>query len=428
MIQNISIEPIRKELSSNGGLLYFSNLINHLNLEKRLSKISNTSKIMTLINGFITGADCLDDYDSLANEDLFSNITTPYASTTLGKFLRSISNRQLEELSSLNTDLAFELRKVQFPEANDFILTMDSTPHEQSGQKMEGVAWNYANKWCLDSLNAFDQFGFSYGFSLRPGNTYSGNGAELMIRDIFKRVPRHMKRFFRADSAYGNSGVYRELLNAGAHFTICLKENVWSSILENNQSHLNWKKSKVHFFDSNSCETASCAYFLKDLPGRNFLRVVFIRAPKGEETLFGKEYRYYAIVTSFGEHEKDNDKVILFYKGRSNAENFIKDLKMGLDFYHFPCQKLSANKMWGTVGIISYNLMRFAAFILEPKTGCFIKKTRNKMVKLACIMIKHARTITLRFNEHIAKEVIRVQEKIHSIFQVGTRRPWGFSP
>ncbi len=128
MIQNISIEPIRKELSSNGGLLYFSNLINHLNLEKRLSKISNTSKIMTLINGFITGADCLDDYDSLANEDLFSNITTPYASTTLGKFLRSISNRQLEELSSLNTDLAFELRKVQFPEANDFIVNPSRLP------------------------------------------------------------------------------------------------------------------------------------------------------------------------------------------------------------------------------------------------------------------------------------------------------------
>ena len=88
MIQNISIEPIRKELSSNGGLLYFSNLSNHLNLEKRLNTISESSKLLTLVNGFITGADCLDDYDSLANEDFFSNIVTPYASTTLGKFLR----------------------------------------------------------------------------------------------------------------------------------------------------------------------------------------------------------------------------------------------------------------------------------------------------------------------------------------------------
>lgn len=50
---------------------------------------------------------------------------------------------------------------------------MDATPHEQYGQKMEGVAWDYRNRWCYSSQNAFDEKGFCYGWNLMEGNSHS---------------------------------------------------------------------------------------------------------------------------------------------------------------------------------------------------------------------------------------------------------------
>lgn len=46
-------------------------------------------------------------------------------------------------------------------------------------------------------------------------------------------------------------------------------------------------------------------------------------------------------------------------------ENNIKDLQNGMDFHHFPCMSLKANHVWGIVGIIAYNLMRYTSFCGE---------------------------------------------------------------
>ncbi|MFK7873241.1 MAG: transposase, partial [Oligoflexales bacterium] len=44
---------------------------------------------------------------------------------------------------------------------------------------------------------------------------------------------------------------------------------------------------------------------------------------------------------------------------RGHCENFIRELKNGLDLHHYPCQKLNANRAYGSIAAISYNLMRF---------------------------------------------------------------------
>ena len=64
-------------------------------------------------------------------------------------------------------------------------LSIDSTSHEQCGQKMEGVAWNYENKWCLNSQVVFDELGLNYGMQLRAGNTGNSVGARELIDSAF---------------------------------------------------------------------------------------------------------------------------------------------------------------------------------------------------------------------------------------------------
>lgn len=300
---------------------------------------------------------------------------------------------------------------------------MDSTPHEQTGKKIEGAEFNYKKLWCLDSLNAYDEFGFSYLFQLRPGNTYSSQGAELNIKRIFDLVPKNIKRYFRADSAFSHLGVYNALLNANVSFVMALKANVYNALLEKYWSNIKWKKEKIKFYGHKNCEIGNCLYPISDLAGRSYLRVIFIRTPKEIYDLNInpiEAYDFYALVTNIGQHEMNDLNIIDFYRKRSNAENYIRDQKYGLDFLHFPCLKLSANYVYGLIGTIAYNFMRAASFLFYKKTGCFIKKLRRKLVIIPCQVVHHAQSLTLKihkFGKEVLQKKINIIHKFETIFQ-----------
>ncbi len=287
---------------------------------------------------------------------------------------------------------------------------MDSSDHEQCGLKMEGVDFGYRKVRCLNSQNIFDDKGLCYGFDLRKGNTYSGKGAVEMMETVFRVVPKSIQKFFVADSAYGSLPIYNCLLNHNVNFAICLKENVWEPQLEKCKNKITWHKTKLHFFNSDKCEIGSALYSLKGLVnGKTFLRVVFIRTKKKEiKAGDNHPYHYYAIVTNMSESEMTNEQIIKFYRKRSQVENNIKDIKSGMDFYHFPCQSLKANNVWGLMGIIAYNMMRMVSFTIS-KDGCFVQTTRRKLVLSAGEVIKHARSIEIRMMDYIAKEVQRIK-------------------
>jgi hypothetical protein len=110
-----------------------------------------------------------------------------------------------------------------------------------------------------------------------------------------------------------------------------------------------------------------------------------------------------------------HEQVIKFYRKRSQVENNIKDLKNGMDFYHFPCQSLKANNVWGLMGIIAYNMMRMVSFTIS-KDGCFVQTTRRKLVLLAGEVVKHARSIEIRIMDYIAKEVQKLKMKLTGLY------------
>ncbi|MBF0440577.1 MAG: transposase [Oligoflexales bacterium] len=129
-----------------------------------------------------------------------------------------------------------------------------------------------------------------------------------------------------------------------------------------------------------------------------------IRAVKEESkrALFKLEsdYDYHAFVTSIGAYEMSGAAVIEFYRGRGNAENFLKEIKNGLDLHHYPCQQLTANKAYGLIGAISYNLMRFISLLDNIKKPKFAKAIRFHFVHLPMQVLRHARQVIFRYGEH----------------------------
>lgn len=413
--KSIAIESINKDFSALGGLKIYDFMYNSLKISDEVEKllpikkknngITQKNKFKTITSSFLCGADCLDDLEWLRIDNLFKQLNGgAMAAITAGDFLRSFDKRSIELLQNAHINLALKIRTAIKPNYKNFELSIDSTPHIQTGLKMEGLEWDYKNNWGLNSQNAYDQFGFSYGFDLRPGATYSGNGAGNMIRNIFNQVGNQMKKYLRADSAYCNLEVMNSVINQNGKFALAMRENVYKPILRSNKNTMKWKKTKLNFFESDQCEISNAVYAKKGLAGGlGALRVVFIRAPKQDlnsnnydDVIDG--YRYFAIATNIFQHEWKDIKVINFYRKRANCENFIKEQKYGMDFKHFPCKKLNANKVYGLIGSIAYNMMRLSSFLIDEKRGCLSKKIRKLLLEIPCQLVSHARRLTVKMN------------------------------
>lgn len=424
---SIKITSNAKTLSSYSGLHLFSGLIEKFEIQsligplmpkkKRDRGLTGFEKFYAGILAFIAGAECLDDLDSLAHDPLFNELTLGPASTTMGKYLRLFEFKQIQGIRNKLPTLAFKMRLWLQPNVYKIVFRMDGTLHQQYGEKMEGVEWNYKKFRSLSSQNLFDDKGLCYGFALRNGATHSSVGAIEMMENAFKVVSKSIQKFFVADSAYANEDIYNSLLNHDVNFAICLPEIVWGPLLKNYGNKITWHKTDIKFFKSNKCEIGDVIYPKKGLSmGRKFLRVVFIRAKKKDVSPGDNHpYDYYAIVTNMSNSEMTNEKIIQLYRKRAQVENNIKDLKNGLDFHHFPCQSIKANHAWGLMGIFAYNLMRLASFSIS-RDGCFVNTVRRKIVTIACEVIKHARSIELRMMDYFAKEVNRLSMILSSSF------------
>lgn len=288
-------------------------------------------------------------------------------------------------------------------------------PHVQYGKKMEGGEFNYKHEWALDSIQAFDQFGFQYWMDVRHGSTYTANGSGEIIHAVFSKLDRKTPRFFRGDSGFCNTEVFNACAAKGVKFVTPMRQNMLAS-------HMNritkWNVTRRVIFKGDhtrQCEIGHTIYRTKE--GHEALRVIVLRSPAKDNALLDA-YDYIAFVTNIGEHEMSDDKVVEFYRGRGNAENFIREIKNGFDLHHFPCAELAANKAYGLMAAFAFGVMRFLAFVDKPKHVHFSKHIRRKMIFKAVEVVKHAREVIFRFNHQQLKEVEYWLKTIHIKFEL----------
>ena len=180
----------------------------------------------------------------------------------------------------------FNQMQIELPDTfkpRHLVIDVDSTSHEQHGEKMEGLAFNYKNEWCLDSQVSFNQIGLCHGFQLRPGNTKSGVDAESLIRQSFadgkKQIERKLKMndFFRADSAYCNQNIIKTLVDLGVLFTLTAHDGTtnWKALLD--KTGVDWQEWAYSKEDIEKAKTRS-----QELPQIQIARMHW--TPKWSET------------------------------------------------------------------------------------------------------------------------------------------------
>jgi hypothetical protein len=373
---------------------------------------------LSLLSGFWYGHDSLDDLEEFDQDpgvdDKLGGLPSARA---MGDWLRDFTPSGLENTNQFLTRQAFTAREQLAPGIAPTI-DMDSTCHEQEGQKMEGLEWNYAGKWGLDSLVAFDELGLCYGMQLRPGNTFSAQGAGKMIERIFSHLDFKTEKHYRADSAFCNEEVIRACLGKGAKFTITCHGNTgWEARTSEITSWVPWQYSEEEIRAAEAkkrslpnVELGSFVYQPGWSDAVRFYCVVKRTWQEGED-LFGKgQWKYYAVLTNRNLLTNSLQAIMAHHQKRGNSENFIREEKYGYDLKHFPCQKLSANQAYGQMALIAHNFLRAISLLYRPDKPHFSKKLRRRFVFLPGKLVKHARQLVMKIPQRFEREVRLIQE------------------
>ena len=424
---NIKVEGINKELSSFAGLIIFKEIQEKLLPDFAFSKVSipllrnrisdGISKLRQLLFGFVAGADCLDDLDKLGKDCGFRAIcgSKLYTARSLGNYLRSFSQMHCKELNLQLMRMAVEARRKISPDSASVTFDIDSTQNLQHAKKMEGIAFDYAGISGLNTIQVFDDLGFQYWNDVRPGNTHTANGAIEIIHRLFYTINPHLNgvtKYVRADSGYCKISFFQACSAKSAEFVVCMRKMMYKPLIKKVSTWIpqcHNDPNRIKFTGGRECEVGETLY--KPAGCHQAYRVVIIRALKKDaqcqKKLFFTEedYDYLGWVASLSPNRFRSSEVIKFYRKRGHAENFIRELKNGLDLHHYPCQKLTANKAYGVIAAMAHNLMRFIALKSSPEKPPFAKSIRTKFVMIPCQVVRHAGDLTFRFMHFHLKEV-----------------------
>jgi Transposase DDE domain group 1 len=371
---------------------------------------SPEQKFIGLVCGFLSGIDCLEDMAVRAQDAGFAAVPGGVCSSNrYSEFLSEFDAQQLRQLQDrlVDTSLAIRMAVAGFDE---FTFILDSTKLEQFGKKQKGVAWSYDGHRGFDSLHACDTHSFPFWYAVRPGATHTADGAKEVLSAVLRKLPATCKkRLVLADSGYYAKDFFNACTQQGANFIVAMRANVYRPLME--KRTLNWFRcnpEKMRFFDGRAFEYAETVYHPEDC-GRT-LRVVFVRALREdhEGSLFqGQDYDYAAFATDLGMHKCDALTVFQKYRKRSNAENFLREMKNGINTRRFQFQRLNSCAAFAIAAAFSMAVMRLMAHVTGNKIIQFAKRIRDSLIRLPCEVIRHGREVTFLILSNHYQEVLR---------------------
>jgi len=268
---------------------------------------------------------------------------------------------------------------------------------------MEGVGWNYKSEWCLDTLLVYDELGFCYGMILRPGNTFSGFGADSLMLDILKNIPSDQRSdvIVRGDSAFCNEDFLRVCLLMQVKFSVTAHGNMGCDKDALSVTNFkSWEYTKQEISEASEKKinlplTETGFYLYEPGWGKNLKFPVIVKRTwtldeDNEDPEKRNYWKYYSVLTNRGGYPQSNQGLLEFHALRGNAENFIKEEKYGYDLKHYPCQKLKANHAYGLLALVASNFMRMLQILDNPHKPSFAKKMRYKIILVPGKLISHS--------------------------------------
>jgi hypothetical protein len=199
--------------------------------------------------------------------------------------------------------------------------------------------------------------GLCVGSKFRYGNEQAGDKLDEFIKECEKNVKGEIK-IIRSDSAGYQHKIINYCNQSGKYFSITadhdssvkaaiqkIEKEQWKWGKNENGSRADWKVAETIHTMNKSKES--------------FRLVIKRRKIHGQLTLFNEDgYAYWVIATSLPMEQYDSNAVILFHQGRGEMERLLGELKTNFSMEHMPCGQITANSLYFTIGILTYNIIQ----------------------------------------------------------------------
>ena len=403
------IETTRERLTAHGGLalmVEFNHGIGLRELVDRYLPVPGSNRgfnpsvmVDTLVLMLQGGGRSLEDLRELKNEEglmkLIGHNEIPEPDT-VGDWLRRMGDPKagqlgLEGLGGVRDKISERVLKKDG--IKEYTLDADAT--EIIGEKADALFTYNGNKGYMPMLGFLYENPVCLLDEFREGNVAPAFGQKEFYLQCKQRMPWGKRiGYYRGDSASYQAGLFNQLEEDGVKYGITADQDkaVKSAIALIPSG--DWKEP-VKGCGYELAETVHCMNETKKA-----FRLVVKREIRRQGELFEKEgqYFYHAVATNWLEEEKNTEEVLKWHNQRGQAENFNKELKIGLGMERMPCGQTHANAVFFRIGVIAYDLFIGFKRLSCPESWArhTIATFRWKMVQVAGRIVKHAGETVLK--------------------------------
>ncbi len=274
--------------------------------------------------------------------------------------------------------------------------TLDADAMEIVGEKADALFTYNGNKGYMPVAGFLYETPVCLYDEFREGNVAPAFGQKEFYLQCKQRMPRGKKiGYYRADSASYQAALFNQLEEDGVKYAITADQDKAVKKVIALIDQAEWKEP-VRGCGYEIGETVHCMNETKKA-----FRLVVKREVRRQGELFGDKgssYFYHVVATNWLEEEKGTEEVLKWHDQRGQAENFNKELKVGLGMERMPCGQSHANAVFFRIGVLAYNLFIGFKRLCCPES--WMKHTmatfRWKMVQVAGRIVKHAGETVLK--------------------------------
>lgn len=308
--------------------------------------------------------------------------------STFGDWLmRTGANGGVEAMADINEEAAVTILKRMA--TADYTLDVDATVIEAEKQEAQ---WTYKKvKGYQPILGFLAENGVCLAHEFREGNVAAQSGALIFLKRCLRLCPKI--KYLRSDSAFYQAKVFNFCQDHGLGFTITADQD--AGVKEVIKTVRDWKPLLTVEGEATDREVGTAVHLLTK--AKEPVRLIVQRWRDPQLPLFETNgYCYYVIATS--RDELSAEEVVWFHNQRGQAENFIKELKIGFGMEQMTSGDFSANALWFAIGVLAYNLTQAQKllFLDEGWRSKTIATLRWQLIETAGRLVRHGRRLVLR--------------------------------
>jgi hypothetical protein len=398
------LEITEEEITPRSGLVLYAEVLRALKTKERVEKYfpkpgSNRGYeawrfieplVMMLYGGGRHIEDIREIRDDGALRGLLGMDEMPSLSTYGDWLVRMGKEGGLEATTQISKEVV--ARVCLEDKEEDYTLDVDATVIEA---EKKSAQWTYKKmKGYQPILGFIAENSLVLAYEFREGNVPAQAKAVEFLEGCEKACPEEKRiSYIRSDSAFYQAEVLNWCEENGKKYTITADKD--KGVKEAIKTITDWKRLLSPEGEDTGREVGTAIHIMNRTD--KAFRLVVQRWKNEQMDLFSPEqWCCQAISTNMDELEAE--EVVWWHNQRGQAENLIKELKIGFGMERMTSGNFMANALYFSPGVLVYNTTQAQKCLFMEKSwhNTTIATIRWKLVQIAGKVVRHGRQVVLK--------------------------------